>query len=457
MKNLPKENLKRRTFIKSAALAGVGLSLAPSVAFGRRGWQNEKLHLGFIGVGGRGRSHLRNALLRNDVIIPAICDVDPDAINRSQKMLTDAGRKEAAVYNQGEYAWQEMLQRGDLDGVIISTPWLWHTRMSVGAMQAGVRPGVEVSAANTLQECWDLVNTWEETGTPVMILENVCYRRDVMAVLNMVRQDLFGAPSHCRCGYRHDLRGVKFNPGVTFGKEARGEARWRTEHSRERNGDLYPTHGVGPIATYLDINHGNRFVSLVATASRPRGLHEYIVNHPEGGINHPNAKIDWQLGDVVTSLITTARGETILVTHDTNLPRPYSLNFSIQGTKGIADFDYHTRRIYIEGASEGHGWEDMNGEWLEKYDHPLWKKHGDFAAGSGHGGMDFFVMNAFVESLKRNENPPLDAYDAAAWSAITPLSERSISEGGEPQQFPDFTRGRWMTNKPKFATKGDIY
>ena len=172
---------------------------------------------------------------------------------------------------------------------------------------------------------------------------------------------------------------------------------------------------------------------------------------------------------VTTLNIQHSNGETILVTHDTNLPRPYSLNFEVQGEKGISDFDYHTRRIYIEGVSKPHQWEDMNkapevaeGEevlpsWLEKYDHPLWQKYGEYAAGSGHGGMDFFVDHAFVESVKRQESPPLDAYDAAAWSAISPLSERSITEGNAPQYFPDFTRGKWIKHKPIFATKGDEY
>jgi hypothetical protein len=207
----------------------------------------------------------------------------------------------------------------------------------------------------------------------------------------------------------------------------------------------------------MDINRGNRFVSLISMATKSRGLHDYIVNHPEGGPNHPNAKINWKLGDVVTTLVKTARGESILITHDTNLPRPYSLNFSVQGTGGITDFDIgDLNRIYVEGKSPKHHWEALK-PWLEKYDHPLWKKYGDYAAGSGHGGMDFFVDRAFVESVKRKVAPPLDAYDAAAWSAITPLSERSIANGGEPQDFPDFTRGKWLVNKPIFAVNGDEY
>ncbi|MEA1896476.1 MAG: Gfo/Idh/MocA family oxidoreductase [Bacteroidota bacterium] len=447
---------KRRDFIKASVITGLGLAMAPAYTFGRS-QKNEKVRIGFIGVGGRGRSHLNNILNRDDVLVPAICDTDPDAIQRSKTMIEKAGFEKPEIYTDSEHAYLKMLERDDLDGVIISTPWLWHTKMAVDTMKAGKYAGVEVSAANTIEECWDMVNTYEETGVPTMILENVCYRRDVMAVLNMVRQDVFGELLHARCGYRHDLRGVKFSPGVTFGEGASGEARWRTQHSLHRNADLYPTHGIGPVATMMDINRGNRFVSLTSHATKSRGLHNYIVDHPDGGRDHPNAKLKWDLGDVVTTQINTARDETILVTHDTNLPRPYSLNFEIQGEKGITDFDYHTRRIYIEGTSKPHSWENMNEGWLEKYDHPLWKKYGEYAAGSGHGGMDFFVDHAFVESVKRKVSPPLDVYDAAAWSAITPLSERSLAEGNAPQYFPDFTRGKWIKNKPIFATKGDQY
>ncbi|MEN8155848.1 MAG: Gfo/Idh/MocA family oxidoreductase [Bacteroidota bacterium] len=449
-------NYNRRSFIKTSATIGTGLAMTPFFSYGMSG-QDKKVRIGFIGVGGRGRIHLQNILNRKDTLVPAICDIDPEALGKSKEMLKKAGFAEAAVYNDSETAYLDLLSRSDIDGVIISTPWLWHTRMTVDAMKAGIYAGVEVSAANTIEECWDLVNTHEATGVHAMILENVCYRRDVMAVLNMVRQDVFGEVLHTRCGYRHDLRSVKFKPGVEFGKGAAGEARWRTQHSMHRNADLYPTHGAGPIATMLDINRGNRFESLTSHATKSRGLHNYIVNNPQGGEDHPHASIKWELGDVVTTQINTAKGETILVTHDTNLPRPYSLNFEVQGEKGIVDFDKHTRRIYIEGVSEHHTWEDMHDGWLEKYDHPLWKRYGEYAAGSGHGGMDFFVVHAFVESVKREVAPPLDVYDAAAWSAITPLSEQSLAEGNSLQYFPDFTRGQWIRRSPIFAMNGDLY
>jgi hypothetical protein len=284
-----------------------------------------------------------------------------------------------------------------------------------------------------------------------MMLENVCYRRDVMAVLKMVREGLFGELIHCQCGYQRDLRGVKFNPGVEFGKGARGEAEWRTRHSIYRNGDLYPTHGIGPIANYIDINRGNRFINLTSMATKSRGLHEYILK--TAGEDHPHSEIKFNLGDIVTTLIKCANGETVMISHDTNLPRPYSLGFRVQGTNGLWMKDGD--QIYIEGLSEPHKWESSL-PYLEKYDHPLWKKYEEKASGAGHGGMDFFVMHAFIESVKRGIQTPLDVYDAASWSVIGPLSERSVAEGGTPQEFPDFTGGNWIRRKPSFGF-GDEY
>ena len=432
----------RRNFIKTSALAGATLYM-PHLLTGQ---DDRKARLGFIGVGGRGRTHLRLCLQRPDTEVKAICDIDPEAIQQSQTMLREAGYRDVPVYDQGEYAFEQMLERDDIDGVIIATPWLWHTRMAVATMKAGKYAGVEVSAANTLEECWDLVNTQEATGMPCMILENVCYRRDVLAVLNMVRQGLFGELIHLECGYQHDLRAVKFNPGVEFGPGAEGEARWRTAHSVHRNGDIYPTHGIGPVATYLNIDRGNRFVSLTSTASKSRGLHDYIVR--QAGEDHPNAKVKFKLGDVITTVIKTANDETIIVSHDTNLPRPYSLGFRVQGTNGLW-MDVN-ESIYLEGKSPPHEWEAA-APYLDRYDHPLWKRYGEQAAGAGHGGMDFFVVQAFVESVKQRTSSPLDAYDAASWSAITPLSEASIAQGSVPVDFPDFTRGQWMQRKPTFG------
>ena len=455
--------LNRRKFIRENALVGAGFSLIPGLveaAGGKAvpeitepagpGKALYKARLGFIGTGGRGTSLLKLALNRKDTEIPAVCDIKTEATDRCLALVKDAGKEAPAVYNGNEFAYLELLKREDLDGVIIATPWIWHTPMAVDAMRAGKYTAVEVPAALTMEECLELVRVSEETGLPCMMLENVCYRRDVMAMLNMVREGLLGELIHCRCGYQHDLRAIKFNPGVEFGPGANGEAEWRTFHSIHRNGDLYPTHGIGPVANYLNINRGNRFLNLVSMATKSRGLHNYIVR--TAGEDHPHAGIEFSLGDVVTTLIKCAGGETVVISHDTNLPRPYSLGFRVQGTKGLWMKDGD--QIYLEGLSEPHQWESSL-PYLKQYDHPLWKKHEEEAAGAGHGGMDFFVLNGFIEALKRRIQTPLDVYDAASWSVIIALSERSVAEGGSMQEFPDFTGGRWIRRKPVFGLGED--
>ncbi len=441
----------RRAFIQKSALVGAGIATIPSYGYGMfNAKPAEKLNVGLIGVGLRGTNHLENLLLRKDVNVTAVCDVDPTKIIIAKDLISKAGGKTPTTFGSNDLDYRNLLELKDVDAVIIATPWLWHTRMTVDAMKAGKYAGVEVSASNTLEECWDLVNTHEETGTHMMILENVNYRRDILAVLNMVRQNVFGELVHFRCGYQHDLREVKFNNGkqpygggVEFGEKAISEAKWRTEHSVKRNADVYPTHGLGPIAAMADINRGNRFVSMTAHATKGIGLHNYVVE--KGGENHPNAKVKFKQGDVITSTLDTANGETIIITHDCNLPRPYSLGFRVQGAKGLWEKDGN--RIYVEGNSKAHSW-DADADWLAKYDHPLWQKYGEYAENAGHGGMDFFVINSFVESAKANIAPPMDAYDAAAWSAVTPLSEASIANNGAPQDFPDFTRGLWIKRAP---------
>ncbi len=440
----------RRDFLKKATLAGAAMTVVPQITNAKK--KNPKsnkkpgqVNIGFIGLGGRGRGHLFRSAITEGVEITAICDIDPEAIAKAQEVLVKAGKPKATAYTEGEHAFEKLLEREDIDGVIIATPWLWHTRMAVATMKSGKYAAVEVSAANTMEECWDLVNTSEETGMPCMILENVNYRRDVMAVMNMVKQGLFGEIVHARCGYLHDLLPVKFNEDLKFGPGAHGEAAWRTQHSLKRNADVYPTHGLGPIAAMLDINRGNRFLYLTSTASKAVGIKDYIEE--QGGKDHPHARLPWKQGDVITSTIKTTNGETIIVTHDCNLPHPYSLGFRVEGTDGRTDFDQGNKRIYVEGQSEYDTWEDFQA-WQDKYDHPLWKKYGAQAAGSGHGGMDFFVTREFINAVKENRQPVLDVYDAAAWSSITPLSEASIAQGSAPQYFPDFTRGTWINRKP---------
>ena len=447
--------MNRKEFVKTSSLAAAAMAFGPSAKIFAKN-SEPKVKLAIIGVGARGQSHLELLLGRDDVDLVAICDVEEHAIENSKKIIAKSGKKMSQVFTGDNYAWKRLLEiKGGLDGVVIATPWEWHKPMVMGALEAGLKyVATEVILGISLQDHWDVVKAAEKYNANVMMLENVCYRRDVMAVLNMVRQGLFGELIHLQGGYQHDLRDVKFNNGyngkehgVEFGEKAYSEAHWRTEHSVHRNGDLYPTHGVGPIANYLNVNRGNRFLSLCSFSSKSRGLHNYIAKW--GGENHSNAKVNFKLGDVVTTSINCANGETILLQHDTDLPRPYSLGFRVQGTEGLW-MDVN-KSIYIQEKSAKEDEWDSGQKWLDKYDHPLWVRWSKETAGAGHGGMDFFVIHAFVESIKHKTPTPLDVYDAATWSAISPLSEQSIELGNQTVEFPDFTGGQWMYRKPVFA------
>ena len=445
------KKINRRDFIKTTATASAAATVMPTSLFSSQA--NKRVKMGFMGTGMRGQWVLSLAAKYPEVDIPAICDIDDGMIESALKILKDAGKPEPHVYKNGDEDFLNMVQNETLDGAYIATPWEWHHPMAIAAMKNGMHVGTEVPAALTVDDCWDLVNVSERTGKLCMIMENVCYRRDVMAILNMVQQGMFGELLHCQGGYQHDLRHVKFNDGINpygggveFGEKGFSEAKWRTQHSVDRNGDLYPTHGLGPVSTMLDINRGNRMVHLTSTATQSRGLHKYIVD--QGGPDHPNADVDFKCGDIVTTVIKCANGQTIMLSHDTNNPRPYSLNFRVQGTNGIWQKD--AQSIYIEGTSpESHRWESEDG-YLEKYDHPLWKRFEDQASGSGHGGMDFFILRAFIETLKGGD-PVIDVYDAVSMSVICPLSEKSIRLGSTAVKIPDFTRGKWGKNKPIFG------
>jgi len=465
----------RRSFIKHVTAAGMGAagltiaehaaastaaavnSTEPKQTKKTAGKDDGKLKFGFIGTGSRCQEHINNVLAMGDTKIVAICDIQQGPLERTLAHINKLNAPAPKTYTGSEREFEKMLNNEDFDCVIIASPWEWHVPMSVAAMKAGVPyVGVEVSAANTVDECWDLVNVSEATGSHLNIMENVCYRRDVMAALNMARQGLFGELMHGTCGYQHDLRDVKFNDGTRYshrngdelrmGPTAFAEAQWRTQHSVRRNGDIYPTHGIGPVANCMDINHGNRFISISSMATKARGLHNFVVE--KGGANHPYAKINFNLGDIVTSMIRCANGETIIVTHDTNLPRPYSLGFRIQGTNGLWMNDGNN--IYVEGQSRPHRWDESD-EWFKKYDHKLWSSLEAKAKESGHGGMDFIMMYDFVDAIRNKKPAPMDCYDAAAWSAISGLSEMSVARGGALVDFPDFTRGQWIHRKPAFA------
>ncbi|MCF7805449.1 MAG: twin-arginine translocation signal domain-containing protein [Candidatus Marinimicrobia bacterium] len=429
-------NINRRHFIKAGAVTGLAVTFAPNILLGKK--DDRKVRIGFIGVGSQGTNLLKVCLGMEDVEVPAICDIDPEHLARAQRLVEKSGRKKPEGYSKSETDYKNMVVRDDLDGVIIATPWVWHTPMSVDTMRAGKYCAPEVWGASSVDEVWQLVRASEESGMPCMMLENHCYDRDSMAILNMVRKGLFGELIHCQCGYQHDVRYVKFGPT--------GELRWRGHHSVKRNGDLYPTHGVGPIANCLDIDRGNRFLTMTSTATKSRGIKDYIAR--KFSPDHPNANREYALGDIVTSVIKCANGETIVINHDTNLPRPYSNMYRVQGTRGLWMED--NMSIYLEGISPEETWEPFE-PYMKKYEHPLWKKFLSEDIKAGHGGADYLKTRAFVECVKRQIPTPIDVYDTASWIVISPLSEHSIARGSEPVEFPDFTKGKWMRKEPIFG------
>ncbi|MDO5614966.1 MAG: Gfo/Idh/MocA family oxidoreductase [Cruoricaptor ignavus] len=462
-------SISRRNFIKTSAIAGFGALILPQSLFAYQGNQSstKKVRVGFIGTGLRAHNHIELIARRDDAEVVAFADPEPRMLKLSQDILKKHGKSPVKEYGNGDYDYRNLLKDPNIDAVVISTPWEWHKIQGVEAMKAGKIVGMEVCGAMNINECWEYVRAYEETKVPIFMMENVCYRRDVMAILNMVRKNMFGELIHGQGGYLHDLRGVLFNDGVTplnsgveFGEKAFSEAKWRTDHYVKRNGELYPTHGLGPIAVMMDVNRGNRLLRLSSFSSKARGLNHYVAKHPKGGKEHPNAKIDFKQGDIVTTQIQCANGETILLTHDTSLQRPYNLGFRVQGTDGIwQDFGWGKPEqgfIYFEDKmNHNHRW-DSTEKWLEEYDHPLWKKYEKDTQGAGHGGMDFFVMNTFIECIKRNIEFPMDVYDLATWYAITPLSEKSIAQNGKVMNIPDFTKGKWKTRKPVFGYGDDF-
>jgi predicted dehydrogenase len=442
--------MNRRDFIKNGSIASAGITVLPTGSLFAS--TDGKVRLGYIGVGARGLNHINEGLLRDDVEIVAICDTQENSLKLCRNMIAKSGKSAAAEYTGGLDAYKKLVDRKDIDAIIISTPWQFHKDQAIYAMKAGKYVGCEVIAGLSVKDHWEIVETSEKTGVPYMTLENVCYRRDVLAALNMVRNNVFGELVHLEGGYQHDLREVLFNNGkqyygggVEYGPNALSEAQWRTQFNIDQDGDLYPTHGVGPLMQYANINRGNRFTNLVSFSSKALGLASYVEKKSPG---HPNAKINYKNGDVTTTLINCANGETVLLSHDTHLPRPYSIGFRVQGTEGL--WMDVAKSVHIEGVSKSHAW-DKAEDWFKKYDHPLWKKYESEALGAGHGGMDWFVFNGFIQAVKQKKQTPIDVYDSVTMSVITPLSTKSLKEGNKPQEFPDFTKGKWKDRKNTFA------
>jgi predicted dehydrogenase len=370
--------------------------------------------------------------------VPALADINTQRINSAARVVQDATGATPALYQDGPEDFRRLVTRGDLDAVIIATPWEWHTAMAVAAMKAGKYVGVEVPAALTVDECWELVRTSESTGVWCMMLENVCYFREMMQVLNMVRAGQLGELLNCAGGYNHDARASTFDSQGNF-----DASHWYTWHALKRNGNLYPTHPLGPIAQCLNIDRGDRFEYLVSVSSKARGLNKWIVD--QYGSDHPNASRPFALGDVNTTVIKSVGGATVTLTYDCQSPRPYDLGIRIQGTEGI--YEMPRDSIYLEGRSPTDEWESL-ANYREKYDHPLWRAYGKRALPFGHSGADYIMLRRFVDSIIGRTGPEQDVYDAATWSVVFPLSELSVAGRGKPVDFPDFTDGKWKIRTP---------
>lgn len=397
----------------------------------------KEIKIGFIGLGSRGSSLLEYVVMPQGEQVVAVCDVYEDRAELGADIVLKACGTRPAAYTD----YRDVIQDANVNTVIIASAWESHVEIAVAAMKAGKAVAMEVGGAYTLDQCFELVHVYEETLTPFMFLENCCFGRREMMVMNMVQQGLFGEIVHCSGGYQHDLRSE-----VAGGIENR---HYRLRNYLTRNCENYPTHELGPIAKILNINHGNRIMTLSSTASKAAGLHEYIMANKSDDKFLTNAK--FAQGDVITTVMKCANGETIVLTLDTTLPRYYSRGFTIRGTKGM--YEEVTDSVFLDTKE----YEQHDADWLksaagnaekfqEEYEHPVWQKYISDGVHGGHGGMDGLEFALFFEALKENKPMPVDVYDAATWMSVTALSEISIAKGGQVVDVPDFTNGKWMLN-----------
>ena len=434
---LPEWN--RRTFVGMA-----GLSLARRGS-GQAQPPAKPVRLGVIGTGGRGRSLIQIAASLPGVEFPALCDIDRQNLARAQDAVMSSGRKKPEGYT-GETDYERLVARDDIDGVLIATPWEWHTRMAVRSMRAGRYTGVEVPAAITIEQCWELVDAHEQTGTPCMMLENWSFRRDNLAVLKMIRAGLFGEINHCHCAHSHDCTYWYFDKD--------GNPRWSGQYLLKRNADQYPTHSLGPVISWMDLNCGDYPAYMTSTATRSISLPRYFAR--KFGPDHPAARRQYAQSDIVTSVVKTIKGNTIVINNDMQSPRPYDNRWEISGTGGL--YNEQRTAVYIAGASpKPDTWEPFE-PYQKKYDHSFYKELEKMDASLlnnrfAHGGPDFIEIYQLVKAIRNRTATPIDIYDSVLMCAPIALSEQSIARGSAPVPFPDFTRGRWKTRKPAFAVE----
>jgi predicted dehydrogenase len=428
----------------------------------------ESVSVGLTGLGKRALNDgtiLDNLLRLDGVTLPAVCDLGEKNREIASAIIEDrTGRSPTSYANHGE-----LVQHDDLDAVVITTPWHLHLPMAITAMRAGLDCATEVGPANSVEECQKLVSVAEETGQSHMMLENYCFGKPQLTMCHMARSGVLGDIVHARAGYSHDLRdqiakGRQWSEDagadreileyVDAGSDTRGVdtddgAGHMSTHFKNRNGDLYPTHGLVPVAKAMDINRGNRIVSLTSTASMSRGVSEWTTeNLPE---DHPNYDTEWACGDVITTVLTCAGGETITLTYDVSLPETpgHHGRGQIRGTAGACDVGHNW--VALEDGTERDSFED----YYDEYVHPLWESYESAGVKGRHGGSDYITLQTFVEAVRRDKTPPIDVYDAATFRAIAPLTERSIALGNDAVPVPDFTDGRWMTNDRIFGRTND--
>lgn len=430
------KQITRRNFIKTGSALAVGMSLYPVTSNGST-IDAGKVKIGIVGTGNRGTSLLRTLLTMYNVDIVALCDLDESRAVNAATLCEKSGRIRPEVYGKDLSAYKVMLDKHRLDAVIIATYWDSHTAIALDVMSRGMYPGIEVPAALTVTDAWRLVETSEKTGIPCMMLENWSFRNDNLALLNMKRLGMFGEIVHCHCAHSHDCIDHWF-----FDKDT-GQNRWPAEYLLKYNRDQYPTHSVGPVLSWMDINRGDVFTEIFSIASASKGINSYFRR--KFGDNHPNAKNAWKQGDIVTSTLKTKMGKTLVINYDMQLPRPYSNRWLLQGTNGV--YDEEKNSIYlVDQSPDYHNWEPWK-PYETKYKHKWWKTD---PTSQSHGGTDFVMLSQFVEAVQFKKTTPIDVYDTAVMTAIVELSGISI-EKNAPVSFPDFTKEKWKSNKTSFA------
>lgn len=416
-------------------------SLSSDSGFNMSGYRAPKIptvRIGFVGLGMRGPGAVKRMMHIEGVEITAICDKRKSSTDKVEKKIAEAGFPKPAVYAGSEDAWKQMCQREDLDLIYIATPWELHTPMAVYAMEHGKHAATEVPAATTMKECWQLVETSERTKKHCVILENCCYDFFEMLTLNMARQGLFGDVVHGEGAYIHDL------VGLNFSKKGYADM-WRLKQNAKHNGNLYPTHGLGPICQCMDINRGDRMDYLTSMASNDFTMSaEAKKRAAEDDFYKPYADQAYR-GNINTTLVRTVKGRTIMIQHDVSSPRPYSRIHLLSGTKAFAQ---KWPKQHIAFGHKVVSDEKMQ-ELFDQYSPEIVTQIGEMAKKvGGHGGMDFLMDWSLINSLRNGLPVDMDCYDAALWSCITPLSIRSIANKSDSVKVPDFTRGNWKTNKP---------